>query len=64
MKRLLSKSMIFLGVFALIMGMMTTLGINPSYADNLEVIGNDIGLQVKPSGRQLFNLTNLNFAHR
>ncbi|MDY0235903.1 MAG: hypothetical protein RBR71_07720 [Gudongella sp.] len=60
MKRFLSKSMIFLGVFALIMGAMTTFGINPSYADNLEVIGNDIGLEVSPSGVKLFNLTNMN----
>ncbi len=60
MKRLFSKLMIFLGVFALIMGTITTFGINLSYAANLEVIGNDIGLEVQPSGRKLFNLTNMN----
>ena len=60
MKRLLSRSMVFLGVFALIMGAMTTFGINPSYAENLKIIGNNIGLEVDPSGTSLFNLTNMN----
>ena len=60
MKRLLSRSMVFLGVFALIMGAMTSFGINPSYADNLKVIGNNIGLQVDPSGTKLFQLINMN----
>ncbi|MCR3956300.1 MAG: hypothetical protein NUK57_08360 [Gudongella sp.] len=60
MKRFLSKSMMFLGVFALIMGTMTTFGINPSYAENLKIIGNNIGLEVDPSGTSLFNLTNMN----
>ncbi|WP_422485129.1 hypothetical protein [Gudongella sp. DL1XJH-153] len=60
MKRFLSKSMMFLGVFALIMGAMTTFGINPSYAENLKIIGNNIGLEVDPSGTSLFNLTNMN----
>lgn len=60
MKLLLSKSMTFIGVFLLLMGAMTTLGINPSYADNLEVIGNEIGLEVNPSNTKLFNLTNMN----
>ncbi len=60
MKLLLSKSIILLGVFALIMGTLTTFGIIPSYADNLEVIGNEVGLELKPTGKQLFNLTNMN----
>ena len=60
MKRLLSKSIIFLGVFALIMGAMTTFGINPSYGENLKIIGNNLGLEVDPSGTSLFNLTNMN----
>ena len=60
MKTILSKVMILLSVFTLVMGVMTSFGINPSYADNLRVIGNNIGLVVDPSGTSLFNLTNMN----
>jgi LPXTG-motif cell wall-anchored protein len=60
MKIFFSKTMIFLGVFSLVMGTITAFGSNISYADNLEIIGNEIGLEVSPSGTKLFDLTNLN----
>lgn len=60
MKIFFSKVIIFLGVFFLIMGTMTSFGMNKSYAVSLQIIGNDLGLEVIPSGTKLFDLTNLN----
>lgn len=60
MKKFFSKSMMFLGALSLILGVFTAFGSNPSYADNLEVIGNELGLEVTPENTKLFDLTNLN----
>lgn len=60
MKGFLSKTMIFLGIFSLVMGTLGVFGINTIYAEDLELIGNDLGLVVEPSSTRLFNLTNLN----
>lgn len=60
MKKIISKILIFLGLFSMIIGTITVLATEPSYAKNLEVIGKEIGLEVNPKGNKLFNLTNLN----
>lgn len=60
MKRNASKIMLFLGIISLVLGTMTSYGMKISYANNLEIIGTDLGLEVKPSGTKLFDLTNLN----
>lgn len=60
MKVSFSRILIFLGVISLVIGSATSFGMNLSYADNLEIIGTDLGLEVVPSGTKLFDLTNLN----
>jgi LPXTG-motif cell wall-anchored protein len=60
MKNFFSKSMMFLGALSLILGAFTAFGSNPSYADDLEVIGNELGLEVTSENTRLFDLTNLN----
>lgn len=60
MKGILSKIMIFLGVFSLVMGTLGVFGIDSSYAENLELIGRDVGLVIEPSSTKLFNLSNMN----
>ena len=59
MKKYISKILIYLGIISLLIGTITTFA-SPSYAENLEVIGNEIGLEVSPNGKKLFNLTNMN----
>lgn len=60
MKRFFSKIMIFLGIFSLVMGTIGTFGMNVSYAEDLELIGKELGLVVEPSSTKLFDLSNLN----
>lgn len=60
MKTYFSKIIIFLGIFSLLIGGMTSFGMGRAYAVSLEVIGSDLGLEIVPSGTKLFDLTNLN----
>ena len=50
MMKTLSRIMIIAGSISLIIGSITSFKINASYADNLELVGTDIGLEVSPSG--------------
>lgn len=59
MRRFISKTFIFLGIFSIVMGAFSSYGIRPSYAENLELRGDTAGLVINPSNN-LFNLTNLN----
>lgn len=60
MKKIFSKTMIFLGIFSLVMGIVTGFETNLTYAQDLELIGKDIGLDISPSETRLFDLSNLN----
>lgn len=60
MKQNLSKLIIYLGIFALLLGTITTFARTPSHAANLQVIGNELGLEVTPTDTKLFDLTNMN----
>lgn len=60
MKKKLSKTMIFLGIFSLIIGTFNMLAISKAYAINLQIVGDQEGLEVIPSGVGLFDLENLN----
>ncbi len=42
------------------MGTIGTFGMNVSYAEDLELIGKELGLVVEPSSTKLFDLSNLN----
>ena len=44
------------------MGTIGTFGMNVSYAEDLELIGKELGLVVEPSSTKLFDLSNLNLA--
>ena len=60
MNKMVSRTIIFLGVLALVIGNLIAFGPRVSYAEDLEIVGNDIGLEVIPDSRRLFDLTNLN----
>lgn len=60
MKKKLSKIMIFIGIFSLIIGTFNILAMTEAYAINLQIIGDQDGLEVIPSGTRLFDLGNLN----
>ena len=60
MRKLLSKTFMFLGVLSLVLGTLNTAGQRISYADDLELIGTNIGLEISPTATNLFDLQNLN----
>lgn len=60
MRRFISKVLLYLGIFSLVLGAFGSFGANPGYAEDLELIGKEIGLEVTPSSTRLFDLTNLN----
>lgn len=60
MRRFLSKAFIFLGVLSLVLGTINSFGHSISYAEDLELIGTNLGLEVIPSGSKLFDLNKLN----
>ena len=60
MKGILPKTIIVIGIISLIMGNIISYGMNISYAEDLELVGRDIGLEITPESTKLFDLTNLN----
>ena len=50
----------FLGALSLIVGTFTAFGTNTIYAQDLELIGKELGLEVTPNATKLFDLSNLN----
>src|SRR5574344_2942826 len=59
MKRFLSKAFILIGIFSMILGVFNNLSHSISYANDLELIGTELGLEVIPSDTKLFDLNNL-----
>lgn len=51
---------IVLGIVLLIVGNVISYGINISYADDLLLVGKDVGLEIILDSTRLFDLTNLN----
>lgn len=60
MKRFLSKIFIFLGILSLVLGTLNSFGQNITYAQDLELIGTNLGLEIIPSDTRLFDLNRLN----
>lgn len=60
MNKLAIKSIIFLGILSLVLGNFIAFGAKVSYAGDLEIQGNDLGLEVIPDSSKFFDLTNLN----
>lgn len=60
MRKLISKSFIFLGVLSMVLGTLNIVGQSMSYAEDLELRGTNIGLEVIPTSTRLFDLQNLN----
>ncbi len=57
---ILQKTTIILGVLLLVLGNIISYGMNISYAEDLELVGKEIGLEVIPTSSRLFDFTNLN----
>ncbi|CAK7005235.1 hypothetical protein [Tissierella sp.] len=60
MRRFLSKTFIFIGVLSLVLGTLNSFGRSISYAEDLELIGTDLGLEIIPTSTKLFDLNRLN----
>lgn len=60
MRKLLSKTFIFLGVLSLVLGTFNIVGQSISYAEDLELRGTNLGLEIIPTTSKLFDLQNLN----
>lgn len=60
MRKLLSKTFIFIGVLSLVLGIFNTVAYNITYAEDLELRGTDLGLEIIPSTSKLFDLQNIN----
>lgn len=60
MRKLLSKTFIFLGVLSLVLGTFNIAGQSISYAEDLELRGTNLGLEIIPTTSRLFDLQNLN----
>ena len=60
MKRILSRIFTTIGFCLIILGLIFHSFPSPSYAEDLELIGKEIGLVVEPENTKLFNLSNLN----
>lgn len=60
MRKFLSKTMIFLGILSLVLGVLNTFGNNIIYAEDLELVGRDLGLEITPVNTRLFDLSRLN----
>lgn len=60
MRKIISKTMIFMGIFSLVLGTVQGFGTNIIFADDIELIGSELGLVVEPTDTRLFELENLN----
>lgn len=60
MKRILSRIFTTLGFSLIILGLIFHSFPSQSYAEDLELIGKDIGLVIEPENTKLFDLSNLN----
>lgn len=59
MKRFLSKAFILIGIYSMMLGVFNNLSHSISYANDLELIGTELGLEVIPSDTKLFDLNRL-----
>lgn len=60
MNKILSRVFTTIGFSLIILGLIFHSFPSQSYAEDLELIGKDIGLVVEPENTRLFDLTNLN----
>ncbi len=60
MKKFLSKTLIFIGILSLVLGTLNTFSTNIIYAEDLELVGTNLGLEIIPNDTRLFDLNNLN----
>ena len=60
MKGKMPKIILLLGIISFIIGDLISYGMNISYAEDLKLVGKNIGLEIIPESRRLFDLTNLN----
>lgn len=60
MRKIISRIFTTIGLCLLILGLIFSAFPSQSYAEDLELIGKDIGLVVEPANERLFDLRNLN----